>query len=269
MNTAFNKILVAYDGSDSSKSAMQSAYGIAQKFNSEVTALVVPETTTDMELCASYLLKFAETKHLKLEIIQRKGRVYDEVIQLEKEHDFSLILIGTHGTSGWKSNWMGSNAYKVISSSNCPVISVQENKSSPELNHILLPLVNSITTRQKVSYCLKLANAFGATVHVLGTSKNSSSETQKHVHSYVNQTVNYLNQKGVQCTQEEKYGVNVPETCIAYGEEVNAGLMLIMTETESSGFFMGSYAQQLVNSSTIPVMSIHSRDTRLMGASGY
>ena len=87
--------------------------------------------------------------------------------------------------------------------------------------------------------------------------------------SYVNQTVNYLNQKGVQCTQEEKYGVNVPETCIAYGEEVNAGLMLIMTETESAGFFMGSYAQQLVNSSTIPVMSIHSRDTRLMGASGY
>ena len=45
--------------------------------------------------------------------------------------------------------------------------------------------------------------------------------------------------------------------------------MLIMTETESAGLFMGTYAQQLVNSSTFPVMSIHSRDTRLVGASGY
>ena len=63
--------------------------------------------------------------------------------------------------------------------------------------------------------------------------------------------------------------MNVAESCISYGEEVNAGLMLIMTETESAGLFMGTYAQQLVNSSTLPVMSIHSRDTRLAGASGY
>ena len=81
--------------------------------------------------------------------------------------------------------------------------------------------------------------------------------------------MNYLSTRGVKCTHEEKYGVNVAETCIGYGEEVNAGLMLIMTETESAGLFMGTYAQQLVNSSTIPVMSIHSRDTRLAGAAGY
>jgi D-arabinose 1-dehydrogenase-like Zn-dependent alcohol dehydrogenase len=141
--------------------------------------------------------------------------------------------------------------------------------SSPELNHILLPLLDSVTTRQKVSYCIQLAKAFGSTVHILGISKSSSSETKKHVSSYVKQTINYLSKKGIKNTHEEKYGVNVAESCISYGEEVNAGLMLIMTETESAGLFMGTYAQQLVNSSTLPVMSIHSRDTRLAGASGY
>jgi K+-sensing histidine kinase KdpD len=146
---------------------------------------------------------------------------------------------------------------------------VPEKFSSPELNHILLPLLDSNTTRQKVPYCIKLAKAFSSTVHVLGISKNNSKETQKHVHAYVNQTINYLSERGVKCTKEEKYGVNVAESCISYGEDVNAGLMLIMTETESAGLFMGTYAQQLVNSSTLPVMSIHSRDTRLAGASGY
>ncbi len=269
MDNAFKKILIAFDGSDSSKSALQSAYGVAHKFNSDMTALVVSEDDINLETSKSYLEQYAENKRLNIEIIERSGAVYDEVIKLELEHNYSLILIGTHGTSGWKPLWMGGNAFKVISSSTCPVISVPEKSSSPELNHILLPLVDSNTTRQKVPYCIKLAKAFGSTVHILGISKSDSSETQKHVRAYVKQTINYLSTRGVKCTHEEKYGVNVPETCISYGEEVNAGLMLIMTETESAGLFMGTYAQQLVNSSTIPVMSIHFRDTRLAGAAGY
>ena len=269
MDTAFKKILIAFDGSDSSKSALQSAYGVAKKFDSEITALVVSEEDINQEKNKSYLEDFSQNKHLKIEIVERSGAVYDEVIKLELQHNYSLILSGTHGTSGWKPLWMGGNAFKVISSSTCPVISVPEKSSSPELNHILLPLLDSNTTRQKVPYCIKLAKAFDSTVHVLGISKSNSSETQKHVRSYVNQTINYLSERGIKCTKEEKYGANVAESCISYGEEVNAGLMLIMTETESAGIFMGTYAQQLVNSSTFPVMSIHSRDTRLAGASGY
>ena len=46
MDTAFKKILIAFDGSDSSKSALQSAYGVAQKFDSDITALVVSEEDT-------------------------------------------------------------------------------------------------------------------------------------------------------------------------------------------------------------------------------
>jgi nucleotide-binding universal stress UspA family protein len=269
MDTAFKKILIAFDGSDSSKSALQSAYGVAQKFDSDITALVVSEEDTNLEISKSYLEEYAQNNRLNIEIIERSGAVYDEVIKLELEDNYSLILIGTHGTSGWKPLWMGGNAFKVISSSTCPVISVPEKSSSPELNHILLPLLDSNTTRQKVPYCIKLAKAFGSTVHILGISKSDSSETRKHVHAYVKQTMNYLSTRGVKCTHEEKYGVNVAETCIDYGEEVNAGLILFLKETESAGLFMGTYAQQLVNSSTIPVMSIHSRDTRLAGAAGY
>lgn len=269
MEKAFTKILIAFDGSESSKSAVQSAYGVARKFNSEITALVVPDADTNVEECAAYLKDFSQLKFLSMEIVQRKGKVYDEVIKLEKEQEFNLILMGTHGTSGWKSTWMGSNAFRVISSSTCPVISVPEKSSSPDLNHILLPLLDSNASRQKVPYCLTLAKAFGSTVHVFGVSKSNSSETQRKIRSYVKQSLKYLSQKGVKCTDNESYGVNVPETCISYGEEVGAGLMLIMTETESAGLFMGTYAQQLVNSSTLPVMSIHSRDTLLAGASGY
>ena len=54
-----------------------------------------------------------------------------------------------------------------------------------------------------------------------------------------------------------------------YALEVNAGLMLIMTETEKAGILLDSYSKQLVNQSPIAVMSVHSRDTRLSGQAGY
>jgi nucleotide-binding universal stress UspA family protein len=102
MDNVFKKILIAFDGSDSSKSALQSAYGVAQKFNSELTALVVSEKDTKPDTAKSYLLDFAQSKRLHIEIIERNGAVYDEVVKLEMKYGYGLILIGSHGTNGWK-----------------------------------------------------------------------------------------------------------------------------------------------------------------------
>jgi nucleotide-binding universal stress UspA family protein len=164
---------------------------------------------------------------------------------------------------------MRSNVFTVISSSTCPVISVTAKASSPELKNILLPIADSRNTRQKVPYCIALAKEFGSTVHIVGLSKSSSKETDKKVSSYVNQTAKYLTEKGIKYTTKINLGVDVAKECISYAEEVEAGLILIMSETESSGLFKGSYSQQLVKRSTVPVMSIHTRDTRLAGAAGY
>lgn len=270
MEKAFKKILVAYDNSLAAKSALQSAYGVSQKFNSEITAVVVSDgKDNNADESVVYLKNFAAELGTRIDIKEVSGSVYDEVLKLEKDGNFDLILQGSHGISGWKSKLMGSNAFKVVSGSNCPVISVTEAASSPELKNIILPLADSRSTRQKVPYCIEMAKAFGATVHVLGVSKSSGDETKRTVSSYVAQTEKYLLERGIPCTTKEEYGVKVPETCISYGEELNAGLMLMMTETESAGVFMDTYAQQLVNHSTIPVMTIHSRDTKLAGASGY
>lgn len=269
MEKAFGKILLAYDNSEAAIAALQSAYGIHLKFQSQITALVVSGKDTNLEESKAGLDAFAREKGLSLSVVEKDGAVYDEVIKLEKEGDYDLILLGSHGVSGWRQMWMGSNAFKVISSSTCPVISVTAKASSPELKNILLPIADSRNTRQKVPYCIALAKEFGSTVHILGLSKSDSSETKKNVSAYVYQTEKYLAEKGIPYTAKINLGVSVAEECISYAEEVGAGLMLIMTETESSGLFMDSYSQQLVNHSTVPVMSIHSRDTRLAGSAGY
>ncbi|PCJ66330.1 MAG: hypothetical protein COA58_06020 [Bacteroidetes bacterium] len=269
MERLFKRILLAFDNSQASLVSLQKACDFATKFESEITALFVSSSGSDFSDSKKFLEDFTSSKSIVLHIVEKKGRVYDEVIKLQKKGDFSLTLLGLHGISGWKPFTVGSSAFNVISSATCPVISVQEDTEYVSLENILLPLADSESTRDKVPYCARLAEAFGSTVHVLGVSKNDSTETRSHVGSYIRQTERYLTERGIKYTVKSNFGVNVPERLIQYGEEVKAGLMLIMTETESAGIFIDSYSKQLVNQSTIPVMSVHVRDTRLEGASGY
>jgi nucleotide-binding universal stress UspA family protein len=270
MDKAFNKILLAFDNSDASQVALQKACNFAAKFNSAITALAVStDVTQTFAESKKYLEDFATSKGIALDIVERKGKVYDEVSKFEKEGDFSLIVLGSHGKSGWTPFWAGSNAFKVMSASNCPVISVQADSEGLNMDHILLPLADSNSTRQKVPYCAEIAKRFNSTVHILGISKGSGSETENKVNSYMRQTERFLAERGLKYTIASDFGVKVPERIMEYSKEINAGLLLIMTETESSGLFMDSYSQQLVNQSTVPVMSVHSRDTRLAGQAGY
>ena len=51
---------------------------------------------------------------------------------------------------------------------------------------------------------------------------------------------------------------NIAKEAMKYAEEVNADLLAIMTDHESNltGMFMGAFAQQIVNHSSVPVLSI-------------
>jgi nucleotide-binding universal stress UspA family protein len=270
MSTEFKNILVGFDNSASSQMALQKAIDTAERFDADLTVVYVVDDKDDQsETIRTYLEDIQQKRSVKIEYLLKKGRIYKEVSQLEREIGADLIVIGSHGVTGWQPFWVGSNAFRIVSSSNCPVITIQETTKSYDLQDILLPLADSSETRQKVPYAITLAKAFNATVHILGVSKDDDNSTLIRVRNYMSQTEKYLHDHGIKTTSKESFGVKVPERCIEYAKEIRAGLIMIMTETESSGFFMDTYAQQLVNHSPIPVMSIHSRDLRVAGSVGY
>lgn len=270
MKVSFQHILVGFDNSDSAKIALSKALDTAERFQADLTVVyVVDNKHNDSEAIKHYISDLGKRRAVKIDLIIRNGRIYKEISVLEREIGADLIVIGSHGVSGWQPFWVGSNAFRIVSASNCPVITIQETTKIYDLQDILLPLADSFETRQKVPYAIALAKAFDATVHILGVSKDSDKEAQTRVKSYMVQTERYLNEHGIKTTISSEFGVKVPEKCINYAKEVRAGLIMIMTETESGGFFMGTYAQQLINHSPVPVMSIHSRDLSVAGAVGY
>jgi nucleotide-binding universal stress UspA family protein len=270
METSFDNILLATDSQAASLYAIQRTCDLAIKFESEITALFVAgKDEKGFEDLIKFIKGYTSSKGIKLEIINKKGNLYTETIKQLKQENFSLVVLGTNEHSV-RIKWGSSEVFRVIKNSNCPVILYCGRTEITSLKEIVLPISDASNTRQKVPYCAELAKAFGSTVHIYGISKKDSKETQKTVGSYIRQTERYLSERGIKYSVDSKYGVKESRAIIAYSEQVRAGLVVTMTDTtDSAGIFRKSNAERLVYQSDVPIMWVHSKDTRLAGASGY
>lgn len=136
-------------------------------------------------------------------------------------------------------------------------------KSEPlDMAKIVVPIDSSFETRQKVPYAIGMARAFNAKLYVIGVSNDKGKDTEVLIKNYLRQVCNNIEEKGMQCHQEMRLGGNPTDTVLAYAKELQAGMVVIMTEQETNitSFFSGKYSQQMVKNSPIPVLSIHPKD---------
>lgn len=265
MEYNYQNILVSFDNSPASHVALHKALDTGKRFNAKVYAVFVETQGREFQdENIEEALQLAEQRFgITAELIKRKGKVYKEVSQVEKDIKADLLFIGAHGFTGFQPFWIGSNAFRVVSASHCPVITCPENSEHGDFSNILVPLDSSPETRQKTGYAISFAKVFGSKLHLYGVCKFTDSESIHHLKIYLQQTEEKIAKLGIPYTISLQSGVNVPQSCIEYAKNNQCGLIMMMTETESSSFFMGTYAQQLVNHSPYPVMAIHTRDLRL------
>jgi universal stress protein A len=140
------KILVPIDFSPPSKNAFKYAVRFAEEFGGELTLLYVlepqsvtgyagiPEATAFVEgdivaagkhlrsLIATVRNGKIERPHWKV----RAGLPSHVIVEVAKEMDVDLIVIATHGYTGWKHFCIGSTAERVVRAAPCPVLVVRE-----------------------------------------------------------------------------------------------------------------------------------------------
>ena len=263
-------ILVPFVDSPSSIGALKTAAVMSKIHHAKLFVLHVNTDRTPNNLLDT-IQHICTQEQVKFTFMERSGNISRAINKAEKEIDADMIIMGAYGITGWQQFWVGSNAFKVISTSECPVITLQNDCNGFNGFHkILLPLDDSEETRQKVNWVLKLAKGFDAEVLVLKTSKSNREETKSRLGVYAQQVETLLNREGIRSETTESYGQNVSENCIKTGQLHQCDLISIMTETENSNsFFMGTYAQQLVSTSPIPVMSIHAKNVGKQTTTGY
>ena len=174
-----------------------------------------------------------------------------------------LIVVGTHGSSGFEEFWIGSNANKIVSASNKPIITIRGgiNIQRP-LSKIVLPLDSTVETRQKLPFTTDLAKIHDAEIFVLSIYTTKVAEVRYRVDTYTDQVIEYLEDEGVRYTRDAIEADNLTNSTIGYAERIDANLISIMTEQErtTANLWLGPFAQQMVNHSPFPVLSIHPKE---------
>ena len=168
---AIKKILIPTDFSDTAALAMEHAVKMAKLLDSEITLLHVlstfsfrvnlPEVDVDesqnTKLSGAIGAKLSElaenirkTSGVKVNTMITSGRIREEVVRIAEDIDADIIIVGTHGVSGLKEFFMGSNSFRIVSDASCPVLSIQISAIPIDFKTIFVPIDNSFHSREKL-----------------------------------------------------------------------------------------------------------------------
>ena len=208
------------------------------------------------------LEKYAQkASGIKISTIIKQGKIHQEVVEQADALDDSVIVISTHGGSGFEELFIGSNAFKTVSSTTRPIFTLRGEKVPGRIRKIVLPIDVTNETREKVPFTAKLASLFGAEIHVVTVTSAEVEDITKKIEQYAVSVENYLKSMNVKCVRDSLFGSNLTDITIDYATSVNADLISIMSEQEKSisNLLLGNYAHQMVNKSVIPVLVISNR----------
>ncbi len=271
-------ILVPVDFSKDSINALKHAISIANKLKASIRILHVRKSKnydspfvidgkeneyakTVIEFCDDLIKKFKPKYKGKgtFDYLIRVGKVYKVITEQAELDNASLIVMGTHGVSGFEEFWLGSNSYKVVCKALCPVITVRNGFKENKISKIVLPIDANRETRVKIPYTAELASAFNAEVHVISVRTTERSDIVKRLKNYAEQASEYLKKRNIDVVRKDIKGSNLAEIAYTYGVHQGAQLISIVSNQRGTPVNMpiSSTAQHMVNHSPIPILSIH------------
>lgn len=270
MPHSLKQIVAAYVPSKASDIGLSLARDFADKYDARLTVINVNPEKSKPGAVEKGLVKVLGEDKSSYGFVEKSGKPYREILALEKAMNADLIVMGSHGSKERDPNWIGGNAFKVISGSDCPVLVFPDHYHGGGFKKIVLPLTDSRETRQKVTIAVGVAKHFGATIHALVIHKEDDPQVLHKLKIYGEQVQKYCDSQEVECVIDEINGKQIAVACMDYAKEIEADLICIMSERETPlSYFLGHYAQQLVNESEIPVLTVHVRDYQLVGEAGY
>ncbi|MBP6335658.1 MAG: universal stress protein [Bacteroidia bacterium] len=275
-----NQILVPIDFSEQSLIALGQSYNLARLSRAEITLIYVNDDSSylpffqkkeDKEMISKIeaeLRKLADqtTKAVgvKVSILIRTGKVYEAIQEAAKELDCSFIVMGTNGSVGMK-KFIGSNALRVIREAPCPVITIKGKQHRPGCKNIVLPLDVTKETKEKVKNAIEFASLFGSTIHLITILNTDDEFIVNKLKRQMKQVHEHIRDQDITCTLEFIVGDDISQEVIQYAAKNHSDLIMIMTQEETNWtdlMFISSSAQEIINGTDIPVLSIRPKERK-------
>ena len=272
---AMKKILVPVDFSDFSKYALEVAAKLAKQHGAGIVLLhmigmsdsVLANSELAEEAEAKYFLKLAkdkikeltEQRHLKgipVNAVIQNYKDFEEVNHVAQEQNCDLIVMGSHGASGIRELFVGSNTEKVVRSSDLPVMVIKSSPVDFNIQRMVMACdldLENIPVYKKAEQFAKLNRASLEMVYVHSAGANFMGRDD------VTQRLEAFKQGLGTDIDIHFYDHNsVGKGILQYCFEKNADLLVIPTHGRKglARFIVGSLAESVSNHAKIPVMTI-------------
>lgn len=272
------KIIVPIDFSEHSEYALITAAHLAKKYNADLLALHMLEMS-DIMLTATkgeqyqkavFFFKLAEQKFesflkksylqgIKVTPIVKHFKVFSEVNDVAKEEDADLIIMGSHGVSGLKEFFVGSNTERVVRNADIPVLVVKHELSNSSFDQVLFATnfdEENVEPYLKASRLFEKLDSELTLLYVNLPNENfkSSVEIENKIAEFLmaaHGNLDRLNSVAYHADYTVEQGI------LNYANKIGADLIAIPTHGRKgvTHFFAGSIGEDIANHSELPVIT--------------
>lgn len=276
MKTQINSILIPTDFSVLSESALKVGIAIAKRQNAQVTLLHVVDLLpyllpTEVLLSSSKEVLSRKEEELKelSEKIQKdtgvkavvkvlEGTPSDIICKLAYEENISLIVIGTHGVSGLREFFIGSEAFRVLKNATCPVLTIPGDWQKTDFEKVLFPVRLKPGTLDTYYYAIPILEKNNSELFLLGLYDQKKDMVEEEISMSINKFKQQLDNDKVVFKSEISQSKDFPAKIIEIAKQYEADLIILTANLDHDfkAYFVGPFVQQVVNHSRLPVLSI-------------
>jgi len=276
---AIRSILVPIDFSQVSLNALETAVAISKRQLTTLTLIhvventfrlvvpeagaaagsILPELIRKANEDLNELAKSLRTQHdLVVNHTIQSGNPADEICSWGHQKAIDLIVMGTHGASGLREFFMGSNAYRVVKNAPCPVMTLPGTQAWTNFKKILFPVRMIPNALDKYDVLRPIVRKNNSTLFIAGIVKQRDKSGYTEMEKLVETVRRKIDEDHVTCRSEVLFAEDVAKQVLNVSAEEKPDLIVITATLDSSlkDFFLGPYTQDIVNHSRFPVLSI-------------
>jgi nucleotide-binding universal stress UspA family protein len=276
----YKKILVAFDGSESSKNALKQAINLAQTQTGTIKVLaVVPSYEGDLELIGVSNIKevlrgpaekilseakaIAEAKNVTITTNIEQGEPYERIVNTADAENCDIIIMGRRGRHRLARSLMGGVTQRVISQSRKNVLVVPRD-SIIKWENIVIATDGSKYSEVAAKEAIVLAKLFvkKCALHAIAVTRKSATEERiKISNNALKEIQSKAEKENIKVDTlliKNKLHESIHETIIEYAKEKNADITVMGSRgrTGIKRLLMGSVAERVIGYTHCPVLVV-------------
>lgn len=269
------KILVPTDFSDCANNAATIALQIAQSADAQIDFFHIlvtpidwvkldiqkekqyPEIKQQIGYAKSELNRWrnaAQQLGLKSEKILTFSQGTEVIVEHAQSHQYDLIVMGSHGASGLKEAFIGSNTQKLILAAATPVLIIKDRVEKLEVKNIVFASTFVEEVHHPFHHIIDFADLMNAHINLLYINAPNHFEESKKSEGRMK---SFLNKCPRGTCSINVYNDFSPEKGILhFAADRTMDLIAVVTHGKR-GLFQSSLTERLVNHSQLPILSVN------------